>query len=90
MDQKLPGLPQNHVLVINKNHPMVEGLAKLNSQSIIIGSEGKSSNEDLSKDISIHLYEMACLSIGGLEPQAIANFQNRSSDLIGKLMSKAI
>ena len=69
---------------------MVEGLAKLNSKSIIIGSEGKSSNEDLAKEISIHLYEMACLSIGGLEPQSIVDFQNRSSDLIGKLISKAI
>ncbi len=90
MEQKLPGLPQNHVLLINKNHPMVEGLSKLNSQSIIIGAEGKSSNEDLTKEISIHLYEMACLSIGGLQAEGIANFQGRTSKLMGKLISKAI
>ena len=25
MEQKLPGLPDNHVLLVNKNHPIVDG-----------------------------------------------------------------
>ncbi len=90
MEQRLPGLPEYHVLLINKNHPLVSGLIKLKSSSIITGQEGVSSNENLSKDIARHLYDIAKLSIGGLEPKSIADFQNRNSELMGKLISKAV
>ena len=81
MQQKLPGLPQNHILLINLNHPMVDGLTKLLSSSIIVGTEGKTSNDDLISDISIHLYQMACLSIGGLDPQGISDFNKKNSTI---------
>ena len=90
MEQRLPGLPEHHVLLINKNHPLVSGLIKLKSSSIITGKEEQSPNEVLSKDIARHLYDIARLSIGGLDPKSIADFQNRSSDLMGKLISKAV
>ena len=35
-NKKLPGLPEYHVLLINKEHPMVEGLAKLSKSKIIV------------------------------------------------------
>ncbi len=88
MEQKLPGLPDNHVLLVNKNHPIVEGLSKLKSSSIIIDNHGGSQNTLLIKEISVHLYEMACLGIGGLNPEKISDFQKKSSGLMGKLISK--
>ncbi len=88
MEQKLPGMPENHVLLINKNHPIVLGLSKLKESSIIVGSEGKTQNEQLLKDISLHLYQMACLGIGGLEPKEMADFQQRNSTLMGNLLSR--
>ena len=88
MEQKLPGLPDNHVLLVNKNHPIVEGLSKLKSSSIIIDNKGGSQNTLLIKEISVHLYEMACLSIGGLDPEKMSDFQKKSSGLMGKLISK--
>ncbi len=88
MEQKLPGLPDNHVLLVNKNHPIVQGLSKLKSSSIIIDNKGGSQNTLLIKEISVHLYEMACLSIGGLDPEKMSDFQKKSSGLMGKLISK--
>ncbi len=88
MEQKVPGLPENHVLLVNRNHPIVEGLSKLKSSSIIIDNQGSSQNTLLIKEISVHLYEMACLSIGGLDPEKMSNFQKKSSALMGKLISK--
>ncbi|KGG15254.1 MULTISPECIES: molecular chaperone HtpG [unclassified Prochlorococcus] len=90
MEQKLPGLPDSHVLLINKCHPMIKGLEKLKASSIIIGTDGNSQNQNLIKEISIHLYEMACLSIGGLDPSKMSGFQKRSADLMGKLISKIV
>ena len=90
MEQKLPGLPDHHILLINKNHPLVKGLIKLKSSTIITGQTQQSPNELLSKDIAKHLYDIARLSIGGLDSKSIADFQNRSSELMGKLITKAV
>ena len=80
----------DYKFLVNKNHPIVEGLIKLKSASIIIGTGEDSPNKELTKDIALHLYDMAKLSIGGLEPESIADFQSRNADLLGKLIRKAI
>tara|TARA_Y100001968_G_scaffold332452_1_gene390665 strand:- start:6528 stop:8432 length:1905 start_codon:yes stop_codon:yes gene_type:complete len=91
MEQRLPGLPDHHVFVVNKKHVLVEGLQKLKGSALVINSSGDTSEtENLSKEIAIHLYDMAKLSVGGLEPNEIAGFQTRNSDLMGKLMKKVI
>ena len=91
MEQRLPGLPDHHVLVINKKHVLVEGLQKLKGSAILLNSSGETSNtENLRNDIAIHLYDIAKLSVGGLEPNEIADFQSRNSKLMGKLMEKAL
>ncbi len=90
MEQRLPGLPEHHVLLVNRNHPLVKGLVKLKSASIILQSEDQSPNDELTKEIANHLYDMARLSVGGLDPKEIAVFQSRNAELMGKLISKAI
>ena len=89
MEQKLPGLPDHHVLVVNKKHSLVEGLMKINSEQILITPSGDSPSSTLSIEIAKHIYEMAKLAVGGLEPNEISNFQNRNADLMGRLMEKA-
>tara|TARA_Y100001968_G_scaffold255851_1_gene242076 strand:+ start:733 stop:2646 length:1914 start_codon:yes stop_codon:yes gene_type:complete len=89
MEQRLPGLPANHVLLINKKHPLVEGVMKLNNASIIIGNEEESPNRKLSIEIVNHLYDIAKLAIGGLEPNELAGFQIKNAELMGKLIEKA-
>ena len=86
MDQKLPGLPDHHVLVVNTNHALVEGLIKLKSGSIIVNSAANSPSEGLSIDLARHLYELAKLSVGGIPPTELAAFQTRATELMGKLL----
>ena len=38
MEQRLPGLPDHHVLLVNRRHPLVEGLLKLKSGSVLVGA----------------------------------------------------
>ncbi len=40
MDQRLPGLPDYHVLLVNQKHPLVEGLLKLQAGGVIVGDAG--------------------------------------------------
>ena len=90
MEQRLPGLPDHHVLLVNRRHPLVEGLLKLKSGSVLVGDGSSSPTEALAKDLSRHLYDMARLSVGGLEPNELAGFQNRSSELMGTLMQRGM
>jgi molecular chaperone HtpG len=88
MQQKLPGLPEHHVLLINRRHPLVAGLLKLSSGAILTTGAAESPSEKLAGDLSRHLYDLARLAVGGLEPNQLAGFQQRSSDLMGRLMDK--
>ncbi len=88
MQQKLPGLPEHHVLLINRRHPLVAGVLKLSSGAILTTGAAESPSEKLASDLSRHLYDLARLAVGGLEPNQLAGFQQRSSDLMGRLMEK--
>ena len=94
MEQRLPGLPDHHVLLVNRKHPLVEGLLKLSAGSVITtpsGSAGSSSpSQQLADDLSRHLYELARLAVGGLEPNQLAGFQQRSADVMGRLMERGL
>jgi molecular chaperone HtpG len=89
MDQRLPGLPDYHVLLVNQKHPLVEGLLKLQSGGVIVGDAGQSPSEILAKDLAQHLYETAKLSVGGLNPKELANFQTKNLQLMSRLMERA-
>ena len=93
MEQRLPGLPDHHVLLINRKHPLVEGLLKLSAGSVITssgGSAGGSPSQELATGLGRHVYEMARLAVGGLEPNELAGFQQRSCDLMGQLMDRGL
>ena len=89
MEQRLPGLPDHHVLLVNRRHVLVEGLLKLSAGSVLT-TAGQSPSQQLADDLSRHVYEMARLAVGGLEPNQLAGFQQRSCDLMGLLMQRGI
>jgi len=91
MEQRLPGLPDHHVLLVNRRHPLVEGLLKLSAGSVITGAGGGNSpSQQLADDLSRHLYALARLAVGGLEPNQLAGFQQRSADVMGRLMERGL
>jgi molecular chaperone HtpG len=92
MEQRLPGLPEHHVLLVNRRHPLVEGLLKLAAGLVLTtpGGTGSSPSQQLAADLGRHLYETARLAVGGLEPNQLAGFQQRSCDLMGRLMERGI
>ncbi|MBU6250507.1 MAG: molecular chaperone HtpG [Cyanobacteria bacterium REEB417] len=93
MEQRLPGLPDHHVLLVNRRHRLVEGLLKLSAGSVITtpgAGASTSPSQQLADDLGRHLYEMARLAVGGLEPNQLAGFQQRSADLMGRLMERGL
>ena len=90
MEQRLPGLPDHHVLLVNKRHPLVEGMLKLKAGSVLVGDAQSSPTEALAQDIARHVYDMARLGVGGLEPNDLSGFQTRSAELMGTLMQRGM
>ena len=90
MEQRLPGLPDHHVLLGNKRHPLVEGMLKLKAGSVLVGDAQSSPTEALAQDIARHVYDMARLGVGGLEPSELSGFQTRSAELMGTLMQRGM
>ena len=90
MEQRLPGLPDHHVLLVNKRHPLVEGMLKLKAGSVLVGDSQSSPTEALAQDIARHVYDMARLGVGGLEPNELSGFQTRSAELMGTLMQRGM
>ncbi|MDM7935979.1 MAG: molecular chaperone HtpG [Cyanobium sp. CZS 48M] len=90
MEQRLPGLPDHHVLVVNRRHPLVAGLQKLSSGAVLTGMGSSSPSQQLAQELSCHIYELARLAVGGLEPNQLAGFQQRSADLMGRLMERGL
>ena len=88
MDQRLPGLPEHHVLLINRRHPLVDSLLKLKSGAVILTTTEDSPTKNLTKEVALHIYDMAKLGVGGLEPNEVLAFQSRTSELISKLLMK--
>jgi len=93
MEQRLPGLPDHHVLLVNRRHRLVNGLLNLAAGSVITSAAGAadlSPSQQLAEKLSRHLYETARLAVGGLAPDQLAGFQQRSADLMGELMERGL
>jgi molecular chaperone HtpG len=87
MEQKMPGLPEYHVLLINKEHPLIVGLnKKITGNKIIIDKKDPVENP-LALKIANHVYDMAKLSVGGLDQEQIINLQNNNAELISELLN---
>ena len=85
MEQKMPSLPEYHVLLINKEHPLIVGLNKITGNKIILDKKDPIENPLASK-IANNVYDMAKLSVGGLDQEQIINLQNNNAELISELL----
>jgi molecular chaperone HtpG len=78
------------VLLVNQKHPLVEGLLKLKAGGVIVGDSNQSPSELLARDLALHLYETAKLSVGGLDPRELANYQTKNLKLMSQLMERGL
>jgi molecular chaperone HtpG len=54
------------------------------------GTAGASPSRQLADDLARHVYDLARLAVGGLEPNQLAGFQQRSAGLMGRLMERGL
>lgn len=84
MQQQAVEFPDDHVLVVNTSHPLIQNLAELNQGTIIQGS-GESPNGQLVNMICQHVYDLALMSQKGFDAEGMKSFVERSNDVLTKL-----
>ena len=88
MQQQNAEFPEDHILLVNTAHPLIQNLLTLNQGSIIQG-DGESPTEQLTKMICQHVYDLALMSQKGFDAEGMKSFVERSNDVLTKLTEKA-
>jgi molecular chaperone HtpG len=84
MQQQTVEFPEDHVLVVNTAHPLIQNLATL-SQGTIIHDGGDSPTGQLANMICQHVYDLALMSQKGFDAEGMKSFVERSNDVLTKL-----
>lgn len=87
MQQQAPEFPEEHVLVVNTAHPLVQNLIQLNKGNII-GVEGQSSTGNLVNSMCQHIYDLALMSQKAFDADGMNAFVERSNQMLTKLTQK--
>ncbi|BAZ79641.1 molecular chaperone HtpG [Sphaerospermopsis kisseleviana CS-549] len=88
MQQQNAEFPEDHILLVNTAHPLIQNLLTLNQGSIIQG-DGESPTSQLTKMICQHVYDLALMSQKGFDAEGMKSFVERSNDVLTKLTEKA-
>ncbi|MFH7025642.1 MAG: molecular chaperone HtpG [Heteroscytonema crispum UTEX LB 1556] len=88
MQQQMAEFPEDHILLVNTAHPLIQHLANLSQGSIIQG-EGQSPTSQLVNMICQHVYDLALMSQKGFDAEGMKSFVERSNEVLTKLTEQA-
>ena len=87
--QEKTEFPEDHVLLVNTAHPLIQNLANINQGSIIQGN-GESPSAELAKEICYHVYDLALIAQKGFGAEGMKEFIERSNKVLTKLTEHAV
>ncbi|AFY40743.1 molecular chaperone HtpG [Nostoc sp. PCC 7107] len=88
MQQQNAEFPEDHILLVNTAHPLIQNLANLN-QGSIIQDGAESPTGQLVNLICQHVYDLALMSQKGFDAEGMKSFVERSNDVLTKLTEQA-
>ncbi|MBG1270844.1 molecular chaperone HtpG [Nostoc sp. WHI] len=88
MQQQSAEFPEDHILLVNTAHPLIQNLAHLSQGSIIQG-DGQSPTDQLVNLICQHVYDLALMSQKGFDAEGMKSFVERSNEVLTKLTQQA-
>ncbi|MBO1348752.1 MAG: molecular chaperone HtpG [Hormoscilla sp. GUM202] len=88
MQQETALFPEDHTLLVNTAHPLIQNLATLSSGSII-GGEGTSPSAELANLICHHVYDLALMAQKGFDADGMKAFVERSNQVLTRLTEQA-
>ena len=82
--QQTMDFPDEHIFVVNTNHPLVENIFQL-SQGNIIQLENESPSGQMAKMLCRHIYDLALITQKGIDGKNMKSFMQRSNELLTNL-----
>ncbi|MBD2069255.1 molecular chaperone HtpG [Leptolyngbya sp. FACHB-671] len=84
LQQQTAQFPEEHVLLVNTAHPLIQNLTKL-SQGSVLQSSGQSPSAELSTLICQHVYDLALMAQKGFDADGMKAFVERSNQVLTRL-----
>ncbi|HBK64965.1 MAG TPA: molecular chaperone HtpG, partial [Cyanobacteria bacterium UBA11166] len=85
--QQKAEFPEEHILVVNTAHPLIQNLVSLSQGSIIQGA-GTSPSGELAKMICQHVYDLALMAQKGFDAEGMRSFVERSNQVLTRLTER--
>jgi molecular chaperone HtpG len=85
MQERVMGFPEDHVLMINTAHPLIQNLLDLNKGTIIQGGDDANSMVNL---MCNHIYDLALMSQKAFDAEGMKAFVERSNQVLTNLTKK--
>lgn len=76
--------PEEHTLVVNTSHPLIQNLTSL-SQGTIIQEGGQSPSGELANLICQHVYDLALMAQKAFDADSMKSFVERSNQMLTRL-----
>ncbi|AFZ47450.1 ATP-binding region ATPase domain protein [Cyanobacterium stanieri PCC 7202] len=87
MQQREMKFPDEHMLVINTSHPLIENIYQLNKGTIIQGS-GESTTKEMVNMMCQHVYDLALMAQRAFDAEGMTAFVERSNNVLTKLTKR--
>lgn len=87
MQQQSVQFPDEHILVVNTAHPLIQNLVQL-SQGTIVQAEGQSPSGELANLICQHVYDLALMAQKGFDAEGMKSFVERSNQVLTRLTER--
>ncbi|MDX2100773.1 MAG: molecular chaperone HtpG, partial [Leptolyngbyaceae cyanobacterium bins.59] len=89
MQQQAAEFPEEHVLLVNTAHPLIQHLTSLNQGSILQGDGSQSTSGELVNLICQQVYDLALMSQKGFDAEGMKSFVERSNQVLTRLTEQA-
>ncbi len=89
LQQQAVQFPEEHILVVNTAHPLIQNLANLSAGSIV-QAEGQSPTVELANLICHHVYDLALMAQKGFDAEGMKSFVERSNQVLTRLTERAV
>ncbi|MEB3358429.1 MAG: molecular chaperone HtpG [Synechococcales bacterium] len=87
LQQQAATFPEEHILMVNTAHPLVQNVLELGQSSIITG-EGESPSAQLATKLCHHIYDLALMAQKSFTPEDMKAFVERSNEVLTQLTKR--
>jgi len=87
LQQQAAQFPEEHILVVNTAHPLIQNLVEISQGSIVQGA-GSSPSGELANQICQHVYDLALMAQRGFDANGMKAFVERSNQVLTRLTER--